>query len=404
MPDQVINSQAQDFYSKGRQALKNRSAADLNKALGYFQTALETDPDFALAYSGLADAYTLLYIYHLLPLEESLEKAKSAVQKALKLDDSLAAVHTSVGHVSKVFDGDLTKAEQAYQRAISIDPDYATAHHWYSALLNSKGQFNEALKEVQQALRTDPESTVLHTGAAFLKAKLGYWDEAAAAFEKAIGIDPQNEIIRINYSLLLVQMGQKEKSLDQIEKALQIAPSSSFVRGVYGSVLYYTRQYDQAIDVLKEALIETTTPSPMGRLILGQCYLQNGNYQQALDEFQRSQGASDIYTAETDLSVVATSLRGITFARMGETEKARKILSHMMPSGDEKVPEPCWLGLLCIALGQQDQGFQFFEQALESGDMWLRYIKVQPLFDDIRSEVMYKALLDKMNLENEPST
>lgn len=400
MLDQITNPKAQDLYSKGCQALKNRTGADLNKALEYFQLALENDPDFALAYSGLADAYTLLYIYHLLPLDESHEKAKAAAQKALELDDSLAEVHTSIGHVSKVFDGDLTKAEEEYQRAISIDPDCATAHHWYSALLNSRGQFEGALKEVQCALRIDPESTVLHTGAAFLKAKLGHWDEAAATFEEAIRIDPQNEMIRINYSLLLVQMGEKEKSLEQIEKALQIAPGSSFVKGVYGSILYYTRQYDRAISVLKETLGETMLPSNMGRLILGQCYLQKGMYKQALDEFQKVEKPSDSYTADTDLSVVTASLRGITFAKMAKAETASEILADLTPSCDENASEPCWLGLLCIALSKQDQGFQFLEQAHEKGDMWLRYIKVQPLFDDIRSDVRYKALLEKMNLED----
>ncbi|MBN1947546.1 MAG: tetratricopeptide repeat protein [Bradymonadales bacterium] len=402
MPDQIANSQAGYFYSKGRRALRNRSEADLNRALEHFQSALESDPDFALAYSGLADTYTLMYIYHLLPLEESLEKAKTAVQQAWKLDDSLAEVHTSVGHIRKVFDGDLSEAEKAYRRAISIDPDYATAHHWYSALLSSRGQFDEALKEVQQALRTDPESTALQTGAAFLQAKLGHWDEAVSAFEKAISIDPQNEMIRINYALLLTQMGQKEKSMDQAEKALLIAPRSSFVKGVYGSVLYYSREYNRAVDILTQALGETTTSNPMGRLILGQCYLQRGMYQQALDEFRKTPGSSGTYTAETDLAVVATSLRGITFARMGETEQARKVLSDLMPSSDEKAPEPFWLGLLCVALGQQDQGFQLLEQALESGDMWLRYAKVHPLFDDVRSAGLYRALLERMGLEKEP--
>jgi tetratricopeptide (TPR) repeat protein len=403
MPDQTIDPKAQDLYSKGRRALKNRSAADLNKALEYFQSALEKDPDFALAYSGLADAYTLLYIYHLLPFDESHERAKTAAQKALALDDSLAEVHTSIGHVSKVFDDDLTKAEEEYRRAISIDPDYATAHHWYSALLNGRGQFEEALKEVQSALRTDPESTVLHTGAAFLKAKLGHWNEAAATFEKAIDIDSQNETIRINYSLLLVQIGQKEKSLEQIEKALQIAPNSSFVKGVYGSILYYARQYDRAINVLKKALEETTSPNHMGRLILGQCYLQKGLYEQALEELQEAQKPSDSYTADTDLSVVAASLRGIILAKMDKAGEAGEILADLMPSGDEKASEPCWLGLLCIALSKPDQGFQFFEQAHETGDMWLRYIKVQPLFDDIRSDSRYHALLEKMNLDDESS-
>jgi serine/threonine-protein kinase len=116
MSDDIINTQAQDLYSKGRQALKHRSEAGLHKALECFQSALEISPDFALAYSGLADAYTLLYIYHLLPREESLGKAKAAAQRALTLDDSLAEVYTTLGHVSKVFDGDLNKAEQAYHR------------------------------------------------------------------------------------------------------------------------------------------------------------------------------------------------------------------------------------------------------------------------------------------------
>ena len=277
MPNRTINPQAQDFYTKGRQALRNRSKSDLNKALECFQAALASDPNFALAYSGLADAYTPLYIYHLLPLDQSLEKARAAARRAMEIDGSLAEVHTSVGHVSKVFDGDLDRAEKAYRRAITID-------------------------------------------------------------------------------------------------------------------------------VLEEALAQTRTASPMGRLILGQCYLQKGLYQEALDEFQKAQVPSDAYTGETDLSVVAMSLVGITFARMGEKDKAGKILADLVPSADEEVCEPCWLGLLCIALDKQDQGFQFLEQALESGDMWLRYILVQPLFDDIRAEVGYKALLEKMNLEDIPLT
>lgn len=90
-----------------------------------------------MAYSGLADTHALTYVYHLLAPEESREQAKSAFQKALRLDNSLAEAQKSVGHLSEVFDGDLGKAERACQRAISIDPDYATAHHWYSALLDS---------------------------------------------------------------------------------------------------------------------------------------------------------------------------------------------------------------------------------------------------------------------------
>jgi tetratricopeptide (TPR) repeat protein len=398
MSKQAVNPEAKDYYSRGRQALRSRSEEALSRARSCFQSALDVDPGFAPAYSGLADAYTLLYIYHMLPRDEGFPKAKAAAEKAMQLDDSLAEVHATLGHISKVFDGDLEKAEQEYMRAISIDPEYATAHHWYSALLNARGHFESALREVEQALCSDPESTTLRSGAGLLRAKLGHWDKAVASFDKAVGIDPKSEMIRLNYALVLAQMGRNEQGLHQVEKALELAPGSSFVKGVYGSLLYYDRQYDRAIAVLAQAIGQTVKPSPMGRLILGQCYLEKGLYRDALEQFCEAEEPSDTYTPGTDLSVVAASLRGIALARMGELDKARKILNDLASQGDERAAEPCWFGLLCIALGDRDRGFQSLEQAAGSGDMWLRYIRVQPLFDGIRSEPEYKALVERMNL------
>ncbi len=398
MRHEANSSEPYDLYLKGRKAWKKRTEEGLNRSLEYFGQAIKEDPGFALGYSGLADAYTLLHVYHILPFEESYEKAKGAAEKALELDDSLAEPHTSMGQVYKVFEGDTGKAEKEYKLAISLDTDYATAHHWYSALLTSMGRPKEALKEEQYSLKLDPVSTVLLTGAAFLNARLGRWEEAANGFQEAINLDPENEMIRMNYSLLLIQMGEKERSLEQIEKAMEIAPTSLFTKGVFGSILYYTRQYDRAIETMKQALEEASTPSSMGRIILGQCYLQKEMYDQAMDQFQKAQEPTGSYTADTDLSHVAAILQGITYARLGQKDKAAEILADFVLSGEDYASEPCWLGFLCLALSKREHGFRLLEVACESGDMWLRYIKVQPLFDRIRSDPKYVALLERINL------
>lgn len=392
------SSKPYDLYLKGRKTWKKRTEEGLKRSLEYFGRAIKEDPGFALGYSGLADAYTLLHVYHILPFEESYEKAKGAAEKALELDDSLAEAHASMGQVHKVFEGDTGKAEKEYKRAISLDPGYVTAHHWYSAILTSMGRPKDALEVVQDALKMDPGSTVLLTGEALLNAKLGRWVEAANGFQEAVKLDPENEMIRMNYSLLLIQMGEKERSLEQIEKAMKIAPTSLFTKGVFGTILYYTRQYDRAIETMKQALEEARTPSSMGRIILGQCYLQKEMYDEAMNEFQKAQEPSGSYTADTNLSHVAAILQGIIYARLGQKDKATEIMDEFVLSAEDYTSEPCWLGLLCLALSRRERGFRLLEIACESGDMWLRYIKVQPLFDRIRSDPRYVALLERMNL------
>ena len=108
----------------------------------YFQKAIEADPNYALAYAGLADSYTLAgsYGYSILPPKEAMPKAEEAAQKALAIDDSLAEAHTSLAYLKFTYDWDWNSAEQEFERAIALNPGYDNAHHWYSHLLMARGR------------------------------------------------------------------------------------------------------------------------------------------------------------------------------------------------------------------------------------------------------------------------
>ena len=153
----TANIEAYDLYLKGRFLRNKRTEEGLTKAVGYFEQAIEHDSNFALAYSGLADAYLLLAAYLMRDPVEARAKAREAADKALSLDDSLAEAHTSRGQVMR-WERDWAGEEQAYQRAIALNPNYATAHQWYATLLSILGRHEEATREIRRAEVLDPLS------------------------------------------------------------------------------------------------------------------------------------------------------------------------------------------------------------------------------------------------------
>ena len=127
------NTEAHEFYLKGRYFWNKRTGPDLRKAIDYFKQAIDKDPKYALAYAGLADSYTLLSAYGAGSPQESFPSAKTAAQKALELDDTLAEAHTSLGQILLFYDLDLGGSTKEFERAIALNPNYATAHHWYGS-------------------------------------------------------------------------------------------------------------------------------------------------------------------------------------------------------------------------------------------------------------------------------
>ena len=149
------NVEAYHSYLRGRFHWNKRAQQDLRKSIEHFKQAIALDPSYALAYAGLADAYTLLANAGS-PAREFMPKAREAAQQALSLDDGLAEAHAALGNIIIYYDYDFAGAEREHQRAIELNPNYATARHWYSELLMGLGRDEESLAEVRRALEIDP--------------------------------------------------------------------------------------------------------------------------------------------------------------------------------------------------------------------------------------------------------
>lgn len=184
------NYSAYDQYLKGLYFWNMRSRDGFEQAVNCFKKAIEADPNYAAAYSGLADSYAMMSSYLLGPPAEYMPKARVAALKAIEIDDSLAEAHTALAIVAENFDWDLKRAEKEYRRAIELNPNYSTAHQWYAECLAFQGRFDEALAESARALQLDPASLIVATdnGAALYFARRN--DLAIKRFRAILDIHP----------------------------------------------------------------------------------------------------------------------------------------------------------------------------------------------------------------------
>jgi serine/threonine-protein kinase len=186
----TANSEAYELYLKGRFYWNKRTPSDLQKAISFFEEAVEKDPNYAMAYSGVADTYALLTAYTVEPPRELMPKAKEAALKALALDDNLAEAHASLGQITSYYDYDFRTAEREYRRAIELNPNYATAHQWFVELLAATKRNDEALVEIRRALELDPVSVIMNRLYADILVDGRKYDEAIRQYQRTIDLDP----------------------------------------------------------------------------------------------------------------------------------------------------------------------------------------------------------------------
>jgi serine/threonine protein kinase/tetratricopeptide (TPR) repeat protein len=183
----IVNPQAHEDYLKGRFFWNLRTEEDLGKARNYFEQAIQKDPTYAPAYSGLADAYFYLgYAWGHLPPREAMPLAKAAAQKALELDPNLAEGHTSLGVIKLAYEWDFLGAEEEFKRAIALNPNYATTHHFYSILLGVLHRPEESIAEIRKAAEVDPLSVPVRNMLAMRLSDAGECDEAIDVVNKTI--------------------------------------------------------------------------------------------------------------------------------------------------------------------------------------------------------------------------
>ncbi|HEV2665318.1 MAG TPA: winged helix-turn-helix domain-containing protein, partial [Blastocatellia bacterium] len=157
----TTSAEAYQHYLKGRYFWGQRTENGLKKGIEYFRQAIDNDPNYALAFAGLADCYVLLNTYGSSQLKEAFPRAEAAAEQALALDDNLAEAHTTRAYVEHYYKWNWAEAEREYQRALALNPNYATAHHWYAEYLMYPGRFEESAAKFKRAQELDPLSPII---------------------------------------------------------------------------------------------------------------------------------------------------------------------------------------------------------------------------------------------------
>jgi DNA-binding winged helix-turn-helix (wHTH) protein/tetratricopeptide (TPR) repeat protein len=211
------NVEAYHCYLKGRFHWNKRAPRDLLKSIEHFEQAIALDPSYALAYAGLADAYTLLANAGS-PAHEMMPKAREAALKAVSLDANLAEAHAALGNTIIYYDYDFAAAEREHKRAIELNPNYTTARHWYSELLMGLGRHEEAIAEIRRALEIDPLSLILNRqyGASLLFAR--QYDAAVEQMKKTVDLDTNFAVGHSTMSVAYRMRGDYAESVEELAR------------------------------------------------------------------------------------------------------------------------------------------------------------------------------------------
>jgi DNA-binding winged helix-turn-helix (wHTH) protein/TolB-like protein len=219
--------QAHDAYLKGIYFWNKRTDEGLNKAISYFQQAIDQEPDFARAYSGMADSYVLLYDYNALSPDEAVPKARTAAQKAIALDNTLAEPHSSLGYLETLYDWNWREAEKEFKTAIDLSPNYATAHHWYGLHLAFEGRFDESLQELSKAQQLDPLSLAINSNVGRVLYFNHQYDSAIAQLKATVDLDPDFWGAHYKLAEAYEGAGRYEDAVTEYEKAFELSGDKS---------------------------------------------------------------------------------------------------------------------------------------------------------------------------------
>ena len=317
----TANTAAYELYLKGRFFWNKRTGANLKRAIDYFNQAIAKDPNYALAYAGLADSYTLLSVFSAASPQDSIPQARVAAKKALELDNTLAEAHASSGRILSGYDYDFERAIAEFERAIQLNPNYATSYHWISnGPLTARGEFDRAITEGKRAVELDPLSMI---------------DNADL-----------------------------------------------------GQIYFYARRYDEAISQVGKA-IEIDPHSYLAHYYLGQIYQLQGHLTEAIAEYQKA--------IELDDDPQALAFLGQAQARIGQHDKAQKILSRMTEEAKSRYVSAYSFALMFIALGDKERAIDALERAYREGAANdIITIRVDPMLEDLRGQPRFEALAEKI--------
>jgi Tfp pilus assembly protein PilF len=289
------NTVAYQLYLQGRFFWNKRSEDGLKTAIKYFEQAIERDPQYALAWAGIADSYSLLGEYGNIPRKELYPKAEAAVNKALEIDNRLAEVHTSLASLLMLSKWDWVNSEKEFKLALELNPNYATAHHWYSQWFLSMGRLEESLRMISRAAELDPVSQ------AILKDR----------------------------GLTLYYNRQYDSAIEMAIKTLELDPNYASAHRLLSLAYQGKGLFDKAI-AENENWGKLTGNKVETAVALAQLYAVSG---------QREEAKKLIEILEQDKLVIEQAYRGLAlvYAALGENDTAFKLLEKSYELHEESI-------------------------------------------------------------------
>jgi TolB-like protein/tetratricopeptide (TPR) repeat protein len=241
--------EAYHLYLKGRHCWNKRHQGVLPKAIEYFNEAIDQDPTYALAYSGLADAYNVLAFYGFEPPDRGFRRAKAAAVKALEIDPGLPEAYASLGYVSHHHDWDWSETESNYKRALELRGGYAVAHQWYAIYLASMGRSDEAIGSVKRARELDPLSPVINTAVGWVHYLAGMNNRALCELETAFDLDPDFPWLRYVLGQVHQELSRLDEAVSHFEAAARITNQSPFYLAGLSHCLARTGDTERAQEI-----------------------------------------------------------------------------------------------------------------------------------------------------------
>ena len=293
-----INCKAFSWYLRGRYFCNHRTGEGMRRGIECFEKAIDIDPDYALAYAGMADAYNVLGTYYYLPSRESYPKVIGASRKAIDLDNSLAEAHCTLGCAKYVYNWEWNEAEKSFLNGLKINPDYSFVHAGYAHFLLLLGRFDEAQKEILRALELDPIGLITTSIAGYTYFLRRDFNSAMKEFNKALDIDP-------DFYPLLELIAQVYEQKGMLDKALEI----------------------------KKTAYVKSEMNPVALAGLGHTYALSGNKKEALEIL-------DQLREKSKTEFVSASDFAIVYLGLNDTER---IFHWLEKSFEEKAPFMCYL-------------------------------------------------------------
>ena len=281
------NVAAYGHYLRGRWAMNQRTDAATREAIDHFERAIADDPSYALAYTGLADAYALHVDYRSVPSSEGLERAVHYAREALRLDEGLAEAHTSLGWSLFIYFWEFETARAEFRRALELDPRYPTAHQWYAFFLTAVGRLDEGLVEGHTAQELDPASVSIRRTVGWLYYYARRFDRARYHLERAIEMNPTSEESYRILGLSLAVEGRAQEAVATLREAIAMPGAGTLTQGTLAYALDRAGLHEEA-SALRASLEARAAHEYISSTSIATAYMASGNLARTLDWLERA--------------------------------------------------------------------------------------------------------------------